>query len=239
LENINLQAVRAAADKNIMEDFIKKHELFILSCASSVVKRYVTKSDDEWSVALSAFSQAVMGFSKDKGSFYSFAKIVIHRRLIDNIRKQSKHYSEISVSPSVFEVESEEEADNYAVKSAVAEKMVNNNDDSLKLEIESVSQVFLEYKFSFYDLISSSPKAYKTKQACMKAAVYIIKNPSVLSAMKKSRQLPVKDISEKTGVHRKIIERHRKYIVAAVEIITGDYPYLAEYVRFIREELNR
>ncbi len=49
--------------------------------------------------------------------------------------------------------------------------------------------------------------------------------------------MPVTLIEKNSKVPRKILERHRKYIIAAAEIMTGDYPCLAGYMRYIREEL--
>ena len=42
---------------------------------------------------------------------------------------------------------------------------------------------------------------------------------------------PIKNIAENTKVPRKILERHRKYIIAAVEIICNDFPLLQEYIK--------
>ncbi len=239
LDEINTKAVQAANDVHLMDSFVEQNELFILRCASAVVHRYVTKSNDEWSIALSAFSEAVKDYSVDKGNFAHFAKLVIQRRLIDYIRTQSKYNLEVSVSPFVFEVDSDEDDEQIAVKSAIAKKTAKPSDDSIKLEIEAVSQTFAAYGFSFYDLASCSPKADKTKKACAKAAVCMIQNPLLIGNMRDSRTLPIKLIEENTKVPRKILERHRKYIIAAIEIITGDYPFLAEYMRFIREGLYK
>ena len=45
----------------------------------------------------------------------------------------------------------------------------------------------------------------------------------------------IKKIIENTLLPRKILERHRNYIIAAVEILSGEYPLLAEYLSFIRK----
>jgi len=42
-----------------------------------------------------------------------------------------------------------------------------------------------------------------------------------------------------SGVPRKIIERHRKYIIAATEIVGGDYPHLSQYMSFIKRGTSR
>ncbi len=44
--------------------------------------------------------------------------------------------------------------------------------------------------------------------------------------------------TENLHLPRKIIERHRKYIIAGIEIISGNYPILSEYLKFVREELE-
>ena len=237
MNQIDQRAAEAAADARQMDKFIQSNEFFILKCASSVVHRYVTRSDDEWSIALMAFSQAVGDYSPEKGSFMHFAELVIRRKLIDYLRTQSKHRAEISVSPSVFDSPQEDEDEEAAMKTAVSDKIAVIRDDSIQLEIEAINQIFSTYGFSFFDLTSCSPKAEKTKIACARAVVYIIQNPIVLNTIRENKLLPVTLIEKNSKVPRKILERHRKYIIAAAEIMTGDYPCLAGYMRYIREEL--
>ena len=61
--------------------------IFILRTASTVSRRYVTKEDDEWSIALQAFAQAVQDYDPEKGSLQGFAEVVIRRRLTDQFRR--------------------------------------------------------------------------------------------------------------------------------------------------------
>lgn len=69
-----------------------------MKCASTVTHKYITKSDDEWSVVLSAFAQAIDNYNIGKGSFYSFAELVIRRRLIDYVRSVAEA-RELGVTP--------------------------------------------------------------------------------------------------------------------------------------------
>ena len=55
------QAVRAKEDEPFLERFIEAHEGFILRTASRHAGHTVTRSDDEYSVALMAFYEAVKG----------------------------------------------------------------------------------------------------------------------------------------------------------------------------------
>jgi len=67
----------------------------------------------------------------------------------------------------------------------------------------------------------------------MKVIEYLIDNPAIMIKMRQSRRLPVKEFKENLNIPRKFLDRHRKYIITVVEILTGDYLYLKEYVAFI------
>lgn len=238
MSELDILAEKAKTDETIMSDLILKYENFILKCASSTARNYISKSDDEYAVALHAFSVAIKNYSINKGSFLNFAELVIRRRLIDYIRSKSRYASEISINPSIFNSEiDEEESSSVSIK--VTEKISKETDNSVNLEIELANEVLSTYGFSFFDLADCSPKARKTKKSCAKAVAFILKNPILVSNMKVKKTLPLNLIEKNTKIPRKLLERHRKYIIAAVEIISGDYPYLAEYIRYIREELKK
>lgn len=237
MSEIDIMAVNAKNDENLMNELIAQYENFILKCASAAARKYISKSDDEWSVALAAFTEAVKKYSSEKGSFLNFSALVIRRRIIDHIRSKSRYASEILVKPSLFDSEIEEEED-YLIQSEIAKNVSKEEDNSLKMEIYLINEVFSDYGFSFMDLADCSPKAEKTKKSCARVVAYMIKNPILISEMKIKKQLPLNLIEKNTKVPRKLLERHRKYIVAAVEIMSGDYPHLTGYMRYIREELE-
>lgn len=220
MREIDKMVIEAADDAQKLSALIDRNETFILRSAAKTARRYVSKSDDEWSIALSAFYEAVKKYSYDRGSFIAFAELLINRNLIDYFRAQNKYYNEKQVE-------------------SIDDKFYSDDDEnSLKLEIDDISQVIKVYGFTFMDLVECSPKAAKTKYACGKATAYLLKNPLLINEMRKTRQLPLKIIEKKEKIPRKLLERHRKYIIAAVEILHGDYPYLAEYLSFIRGELK-
>ncbi len=236
LSELNNLAIEASQNENTLNSFIKQHESFILNTASKYTGHYITKSDDEWSIALTAFVQAVKEYNLDKGSFLSFAKLVIQRRLIDYTRKQNKYKSEVIVSPVIFYMNSEEEEDRTYQNAVTKKSMEAVRQESLGLEITGVNENLKEYGFTFYDLTKSSPKAEKTRLACGKVINWCMENPMILQELNKTKLLPVKLLEKNSKVPRKIIERHRKYIIAAIVILSGEYHELAEYLRYIREE---
>lgn len=240
MREIDIKAEEAKIDVNLMSSLIMQYDNFILKCASSASHNYISKNDDEYSVAMNAFSEAIKNYSMDKGSFLNFAELVIRRRIIDFIRSKSRFAPEIPINPSLFNSDKDENEENISMKIEITEKMSHTNiDNSLKLEIELANEIFSSYGFTFMNLADCSPKAKKTKIACAKAATYILKNNILVSNMKVKKMLPVNVVEKNAKVPRKILERHRKYIIATVEILSGDFPYLAEYIRFIREEFEK
>lgn len=238
MRELDTLVTQAQHDPTIYEKIITQNEFYILKCASRTCHRYITKSDDEWSISLLAFSEAIDNYDLHKGSFLSFAELIIKRRLIDYMKSQGKYQTEVSVDPTVFDTEPEEDAEDVSIRMAVAEQVSKQNGSDIKLEIDAANQAFARYGFQFFDLAECSPRAAKTKKACAKAINYLIKNPLIIREIQSSGQLPIKVIEKNADVPRKILERHRKYIIAAIEILSGGYPYLAEYLRYIREEMK-
>lgn len=238
MSDLDLLAIEAKDDMDIMNKLISQYENFILRCASSAARSYISKSDDEWSIALSAFTEAINNYSAGKGSFLNFAELVIRRRIIDFMRSKSRYASEVSVNPSLFNTDVQEEED-YSMQAEIAKKISLVEDNSIKMEITLINEVFSAYGFSFMDLAECSPKSEKTRRSCAKVVAYLIKSPILISEIKVKKQLPLNIIEKNTRVPRKLLERHRKYIIAAVEIMSGDFPNLAGYMDYIRQELKK
>ena len=230
----------AQKNNDTMEQFVRRHESYILKYTASVTRRYITRSDDVWSVALSGFIQAVHDYDADKGNFYAFAELVMKRRLIDYLRAEKKFENEIAVDPALFDLEYEEDADEFlSVTPIVAQQLTRTEDRRITDEIEEITAVLKHYRFDFMSLADCSPKAEKTKKACARSVAFLVKEPALMSALRTKRCLPVSAIEKNCAVPRKILERHRNYIIAAAEIMTRDCPCLADYLPVIRKELEK
>lgn len=237
---IDKNALKAQTDRRYINEFIQDNEPFILRTAYKATGQYITKSDDRWSVALSAFHEAVKTYVEGKSSFPAFAEMVIRRRLLDDYKKQSKHFREVSLDSCSFENGGgNEEEEETGLKREVLAAVISRQNDDARLEIESLSDVLKSYDFSFMDLVTVSPKSRKTKKICAKAIAFIYGNRQYFEEMRRTKNLPLKTIGDSLHLPRKTLERHRKYIIAAAEILCGDYPVLSDYLRFVREELPR
>lgn len=253
---IDHQVMQIQKSPEMANAFIRDNDAFIRSCVHHWHSRSGTPhhfknsadGDDHHSIALEAFHEAIQTYNFERGSFYSFSAMVIERRLIDHARKETRHLKEVPIDPYVFESGSTDNGSasgsdvnhkDQALRSQVLRELSVEPDDALKLEIEAANQRFSDYGFSFFDLADCSPKAQKTKSACALAVNSILESPVLLQNLQENGQLPIKSLEKMSGVPRKILERHRKYIIAAVEIVGGDYPHLSQYMRFIRKETSR
>lgn len=78
-------------DRTLLNEIIDNYKPFIAKTVSSVCKRYIYETDDEFSIGLIAFNEAIEKYSPEKGSsLLSFSEVLIKRRVIDYIRKQTK-----------------------------------------------------------------------------------------------------------------------------------------------------
>lgn len=209
------------ADHILIDEFIQNQESFILRSASRASGRHISKKDDEWAIALEGFLKAVQRYDIERGGFYSFAERVIHNSLVDQFRVDRKNQAE-GLTDCIEE---------YA-------PMVHTTEEfrrGVQQEIHELNETLASYGISFQELADCSPKAEKTKRNCGQAIRVLLQHKEWLDEMKVSKRLPIAKLQQHITIPRKILERHRKYIIAVTEILDGDYLYLAEYVKQFKE----
>ena len=223
MTSLEERVLMAQQDNAVRNTLLKEYQNFILSTAQKNVHRFVTVEDDEWSVALSAFNDAITKYEEPKGRFLSFASLLIKNALIDYYRSSSRHEQSVNFSAlSSFDDRGEEQPFDIA----------NPNEPvcDARWEIEALTAALSQYHISFFDLPKDTPKAEKTRKACQNIFVHILSHPDIKESILKSGNLPISRLTEIPGISRKLLERHRKYIIAGVVILSGDYPIIASYI---------
>ena len=223
-------ALRAKTDERAREELISRQEKNILRIASLAKHGYATKSDDEWAIALCAFSHAIDTYSPAKGAFVSYAETLMKRSLIDEHRAKTRRAQEMPVSPGAFDGDQDEGEPN-PVLHIVIEQSVRAADTTLPDEILAANAALKRYGFGFYELTDCSPGRGKTREACLLAAETVLDNKIALDQMVRTRQLPMKWLTEQSEQPRKLLERYRKYIIATIVICAGEFPALQGYIR--------
>ncbi len=212
------------------EELLQNNEAFILRTASFVLGRPVSRSDDEYSIALSAFWEAAQSHDPSKGSLQTYASVVIRHRLIDFIRS-GKHYGqEISVEPDVFTGEISSESETEGLRISIEKKLIQDMPDrTLSEEIGELALILQRYQIDFFDLPNACPKAQKTRAVCLKAARFVCAVAELLARLRRTLKLPAAEMETGVPIARKLLDKFRKYIIASVEIEAGDFPGIQEY----------
>ncbi len=214
-----------AQDRNhIIEDNVN----LISRVYYKLTGKYLSKSDDEYSIGLSAIDEAIDKYNTHKGaSFTSFCHTVIRGRLIDHFRK--KRYD---IPFSDLETD---DNDSSGLAMVEAKQAILNHEDTdrkalLREEITELSLILREYNIEFGQLVENSPKHKDTRESLLKLAKTIVSNSVLMEKVKTKRQLPIKEIELLTGTNRKTLERHRRYIIVLSIILANDFQYLKEYL---------
>lgn len=225
----NRRAIEAAADAETKNAFLAAQQGHILHLTARVLKRTVTMSDDEWSIALIAVSEALDSYDESRGNFWNYAALVIGSRLKDHFRSAAKD-AELLVGPDAFDGDPGEDDPAMGLKIEVRDKTAVVVDTALRDEIEAFGAELREYGIDLFDLPESAPRAAKTRAVCAELIKAFFTPPPLTDELKRTKNLPVKSMLGRVKVARKLIDRHRKYLVAAMLIKAGDYPGMADYL---------
>ena len=217
-------------DQLLLNEIIDAYKPFIAKSVSSVCKRYIDETDDEFSIGLIAFNEAIEKYSVDKGSsLLAFADLLIKRRVIDFIRKESRNRT---INMDLSSANSEDHlASRVESNLSVEEFQKEIEQEHRKEEITLFQGVLNEFGLSFNDIVKHSPKHADARYNAMTIAKTIAENQVLKDALFDKKRLPIKELEKQVSVSRKTIERNRKYIIAMTLILVGDYLYLKDYIK--------
>jgi RNA polymerase sigma factor len=235
---LNEEAILAGEDPDQKEAFINRHEVHIQRLAGKITHRIITKSDEEWSVVLLAVASALDTYDMEKGNFWSYAAVVAKNRLTDYYRSETRRSSEIPARPETFEGNVDEDDPDFSLQLEIQKHAAVTVDNSLRDEIAALSDELSEFDISFFDLAECSPKAAKTRSACAKLiTAFFTPPPPLVNKLRRSGMLPVKELTDRSRVSRKIVDRYRKYLIASALILDGDYPGIADYLSEVKKDV--
>lgn len=220
-------------DSQARESLIRDYTPFILKTASSAARRYLTVGrDDEISVALLAFDEAITAYSSPKPGFLAFAATVIRRRLIDFYRKESRR-DEVPFSS----VSSDDESEDWPVDAEVSRtydldgwsKVLERRDD-----IERWQEALKDYRLSLRDVVRAAPKHVDARDRAISIGVTLAKERPLREKFLKHKRIPMDDLlealPENLAVSKKTLERQRAYITAIAVVIAHNLGSIREFL---------
>lgn len=204
-----------------VNELIEKHMPFIIKSISDVTGRYVScENDEELSVGLLGFHEAIERYDNEKGHFLSFAKLVIGSRIKNYLKSENKHqHSSL-----------EELLDKgLEIKDEYLEQKEDNS-----ILIEEISRLKTEissFGFTLEDLANEAPKQQATRKNAISLSEEISKEEEFTSFMYVKKRLPIKRIVLKFSVTEKVIKGSKKFIISVVIIIDKNFSVLKNWIR--------
>ncbi|MCP3032424.1 RNA polymerase sigma-I factor [Halobacillus sp. A1] len=218
-------------DEEAKNEILIQYQPFIAKSVSEVCKRYIDPDrDDEFSIGLSAFNEAIHAYSCEKGcSFLSFAKLVIKRKVIDYIRNEQKKPKVVSLDEEYID---DEQMENPSEIQAAKDRYVLETESWYRREeIKEFQSQLQKYNLTFEELTISSPKHVDARESAIQVARIVFNDENLKETVLLKGRLPMKELIQKVEVSKKTLERNRKFIIAMVLILDGDYIYLKEYLK--------
>lgn len=229
-DNNLLEKLKQAKEDTAYEDeFIKSYLPFIKSETAKFLKRSPDEGDDELSIAMIAFHEAIQGYDELKGGFFNYASTLINSRLIDNYRKEKRHSDTISIHSPIGDTD-------INLEDTLADDYYGNNTEHLvhreatKKEIWELVAQMHTFGVSLSDVSMNCPRQQRNKSICLKAMQYAKDNPEILEEFLRTKKLPLSQLSFGSSTARKTLERHRKYLIALLLICTNGYEIIRDHL---------
>lgn len=228
-ENVLVRAVYAAKESNeAADELIRRYIPFIRAEASNFMSRICTENDDEYSIAMIAFHEAILGYSWERGAFLRYAALLIRSRLTDEYRKEKRHREVLSLDETDKErTLLEQVADSRDLYEE------SQNLEAARQEIGELAAVLQQFGVSFADIADCAPRQERTKEVCLEAIRYAMENRTLLESLLKTKKLPLAELVQGSGSDRKTLERHRKYLLAMLVIQTNGYEIIRGHLRHV------
>lgn len=203
-------------------EIIKSHIPFIIKSITKITKRYVSiENDEEFSIAILAFNEAINRYTDDRGSFLPFAQLVISSRLKTYLQRENKNRMVQSID---YLKEEGIEVD------GILDNPVNSKDILIE-EISSLNNNLKGFGFEFEDLIDESPKHRDTRDRAIDLSYKVSKDEELTNFMYIKKRLPIKRISLKYSITEKIIKGSKKFIITVIIIFNKNYRNLILWIK--------
>ncbi|MDQ7793917.1 MAG: RNA polymerase sigma-I factor [bacterium] len=217
-------------DPEARNTLISWYQPFVLRVAGAVCRRYLAPGrDDEFSVGLAAFNEAIDGYDESRGvSFLAFAETVIRRRVIDHYRKDRAGKREIPLS--ALAPEGTAVTDRAGTGEAIQAHRAEAETWERREEVMFYRELLREYGLSLAELARVCPRHEDARRRSLAAARILAEDPALAAFVRTRRALPLRALTARSGLSRKTLERQRKYILGLALVLMEELPYLKSYL---------
>lgn len=205
-----------------LDELVKQHMPFLIRTVSGCTGHYVhIEQDDEFSIALSAFAEAVERFDGERGKFLGYAGLVIRSRLATYHEQEARH--------SRNQVSLEELQENGQ---DVPEPQ--NGNAALREEIMEYQEELQKFGLSFEDLARNAPKHRDTRTHAVDAAQQASKGKEIVAQTYRKKKLPIRPVAELCQLSEKVIRSSKVFILGTMLVFVRKFAGLASWIEETR-----
>ena len=213
----------ARTDPEAADALIRQYMGFICAETAKFIKRApIDGQDEELSIAMLAFYEAILGYEQNRGAFLSYASRGIRNRMIDHYRKEKKHAKVISLHAPLQD-EDDDISKLDRLEDPKNEIEASHRRAAAREEIEEFERQLGEFGITFSEVADNCPRQGRTLASCQKVLAAAKLHPEIFDILLESKKLPISSLAEKSGTDKKTLERHRKYLIAVLLAFTNGY----------------
>lgn len=213
----------ARTDPEAADALIRQYMGFIRAETAIFIKRApIDGQDEELSIAMLAFYEAILGYEQNRGAFLSYASRGIRNRMIDHYRKEKKHAKVISLHAPLQD-EDDDISKLDRLEDPKNEIEASHRRAAAREEIEEFERQLGEFGITFSEVADNCPRQGRTLASCQKVLAAAKLHPEIFDILLESKKLPISSLAEKSGTDKKTLERHRKYLIAVLLAFTNGY----------------
>ncbi len=227
-QKLDDRVLEARNHQEEIEALINEYLPFIKAAISKTLRKYIDGHDDVLTVGMLGFHEAMLSFEPSRGSFISYANLVIRNRVLDELRKENrqKHGSESSIDDHTDDEVSMNEI-RTSIDAYENRKLIDQRRDDLVVYTE----ILKSWDMTLIELSKLSPKKKELLNMFQSIGKHIAENEELLNELRRNKRLPAAYILDKFKIDRKRLDRGRKYIIAVVELWAGDFESLKSFVK--------
>jgi RNA polymerase sigma factor len=234
--NVEALIVRIqAGEDGLREQLIADSMPEIRHLVRRVTHSWLADREDEFSIALQAFNQAIDRYRPSSGSpFFSYAYLAMRHRLLDWIRQQHAQPAPLSLSAV-------ENDDDLSLEEQLPDQHSGQAVHDLEIR-ESLLQLELDlaaFGYTIPKLTAAFPKHQDSQAICIRISRQLSADDTLYCQLLAKKRLPCAELALRSGIPVKTIEKHRGSIIYLSLLLRSDLQVIQSYIRFYEKEASR
>jgi RNA polymerase sigma factor len=224
-----------AGDEQLRNQFIAESVPEIKHWVRRITRSFFAEQEDEFSIALEGFNQAIDRFSSNMNvPFYSYANLIIKHRLFDWIRRQKTHQHTLPFSDC-------DSADGLPIEDQLSDPKSELISQNLEIS-ESLLQLELQleqFGFNLPGLTVSFPKHQDSQSLCIRVARQLSGDSILFTQLLEKHRLPGAELARRCRVPVKTIEKNRSSIILLTLLMRSDLQVIQSYISVFEKEASQ